>query len=90
MSTFISRDVGGEPIQAMPLRKGFVNLVSPSVVNKPRVIYCVTSGDVTITWTDGTPDTFTLVTGDSFAIDGATSLLVGAGTKIHAAGKSVS
>lgn len=90
LSSFLSRDIGGEPIQAMPLRKGFVNLESPSVVIKPRVIQCVVAGDVTITWNDGTSDPIALEEGNSFSIDFAKSLLVESGTKIHATGKSVS
>lgn len=87
--SWMSRDKGGEIIQAMPLRKGFINLVNPAVVNKPRVIYCVTAGDITITWYDGTTDTITMKEADSFTIDNAKSLLVEIETKVHVSGKSV-
>ena len=85
--TYLSRDVGGEPIQAVPLRKNFVNLTSTSKIIKPRTIFCVTAGDITVYWNDGTNDVIALQEGDSFPIDGAKSVAMGTTTKIHGTGK---
>jgi hypothetical protein len=87
MTTAMSRDVGGEPISGVPLRKNFVNLSATSKVIKPRIIHCVTGGDVVITWLDGTTSTITLTKGDSFPIDNAKYLSISATTVIHASGK---
>jgi len=87
MGTHLSRDVGGEPIQAVPLRKDFVNLSENYKVLKPRLVYCVTGGDIVITWGDATTSTITLTQSDYFPIDGASSLMVSATTVIHAGGK---
>ena len=87
MATHLSRDVGGEPIQVVSLRQGFVNLAEYSKVLKPRIIYCVTAGDIVITWNDNTTDTITLTKGDWFSIDGAKFLMISTTTVIHASGK---
>ena len=87
MSTHLSRDVGGEPIQIVPLRKGFVNLDTDCKVIDPRLVHCVTAGDIIITWRDGSTSTIALALGDYFAIDGAKSLAIGAATVIHAGGR---
>ena len=59
-------------IQAMPLRKGKVNLTSGSY--KIKIIYCASDGNITITWDDNTTDEIVLTEGNSFAIDGAKSI----------------
>lgn len=87
--TWLSRDVGGNVIQTMPLRKGFVNLANPATVDSPRIVYCVADGTITLSWREGGTDDIAMVAGDSFAIDNCSSLLVASGT-FHALGKSVS
>lgn len=84
----MSRDYGGRIIPAMPLRENFVNLQNPSVVNNPRLIYCVSAGDVTITWKSGSTDTISMNDDSSFAIDGARSLVVDSGI-FHSVGKNI-
>jgi hypothetical protein len=86
--SFLSRDVGGDPIQAMPLRKGFVNLDTGVVVNKPRIAFCVSAGSFTITWNDSTTDSISMNDGDSFTIDHAKSLAINSGT-FHIIGKTI-
>lgn len=86
--SWLSRDKDGDAIQAFPLRKDFVNLESASVVTTPRVIVCVTDGTIVITWNDTTTDSVVMVEGDSYAIDGATSLTISSG-KFHVIGKTV-
>ena len=76
MNTYLSRDIGGEPIQAIPLRKNFVNLITTSKVIFPKIIHSVVAGDVVITWEDGTTSTVALTLGDLFSIEGAASLAI--------------
>ena len=86
--SWLSRDVGGEPVQAFPLRNGFVNLENPAVVSTPRIIACVDDGAFIITWDDSTTATIDAAAGDSYAIDGSTSLVISSG-KFHVIGKTV-
>ncbi|MBV5347422.1 hypothetical protein JZU46_04310 [bacterium] len=59
-------------IQAMPLRKDKINLVSGSY--DLSLIFCVIDGNITITWYDDTTSVVALVEGDSFTIDEAKSV----------------
>lgn len=80
---------GDHAIQAMPLKKGFVNLVAGATISDPKLVYCVTDGPVTVVWSDDTNDTLDLVQGDSFALVGVKSMTIGAGSKIHVLATSV-
>jgi len=72
--------VGGQMIQALELQKGNVNLGSGSVVDfKSAVVHCVTAGDFTITWSDGTTDTVAMLDNQDVAISNA-SVTVDSGT----------
>lgn len=88
MSSFLYKDVGGDLIQAMPLKKGFVNLEAAAVVSVPRIISCVDDGAFVITWVAGGTDTIDMVAGGSFALDNVASLSISSG-KFHVVGKSV-
>ncbi len=59
-------------VQAMPLRKGFINLTSGSF--EANLIYCAIDGNITLNWEDGTETVVALVEGDSFTVDGADTI----------------
>lgn len=86
--SFLSRDRGGEPIQAMPLRQNFINLTLTKKVIRPRIVYCVADGDIELHFNDGDDITVSLIAGESFTIDDAKESIIVSGT-FHFSGKAV-
>ena len=61
-------------MQVMPLKKGLVNLVAGTF--KAKLIYCVTDGNVTITWRDNTTTVVAMVEGNTFTLQGIKNVIL--------------
>jgi hypothetical protein len=62
----LSYSEGKDAIQAMPLKKGMLNLTAGTY--KANLVYCVTDGNITLNWPDGTTTAVALVEGNTFVV----------------------
>jgi len=78
MPQVLLRSDGDNQVQAMPLRKGKVNITSG--VHTPNLIYCVVDGTFTITWENGGTSPISMIEGATFALMDVESITITGGT----------
>jgi hypothetical protein len=77
MSKFLKG--GKDDLGIFPLKKGGVSLTSGTIIGA-QMVYCVSAGNIIITWNDTTTTTLGLTAGMFFGVVDANSIQVSTGT----------
>jgi len=80
--TKMNVDKAGQPMQAMPLREGRVNLTSSDGdVTDVSLTECVVAGDIKITWgATGNDDTISCLVGSNYTVGKSDIIEIVSGT----------